>query len=298
MTFEQIVKDIKTLKIQGATNIAKAAIKALRLLGEEYIKRKKVDTVHALHKAKEILFKTRPTEPAMRNALNHILHEIELEEDVIHALNLRCTEAENHFKKAKIKAANFGSKKIRQGMVVFTHCHSSFVNAILKEAKHLGKTFEVHNTETRPMFQGRITARELAREGIPVTHYVDSAARLALKKADIMLIGADAITSEGKIINKIGSELFAETANRFDIPVYSCSDSWKFDPLTIFGYEEEIETRPPKEIWPTPPKGVKIDNHSFEKVAPDLITGIISELGIYKPTIFVEQVKRQYPWMF
>jgi len=183
-------------------------------------------------------------------------------------------------------------------MVVFTHCHSSTVIEILKQANKQGKRFTVHNTETRPKFQGRLTAQELARLGIPVVHYVDSAARLALKKADIMLIGADAITTEGKVINKIGSELMAEVAEKWDVSLYVCSDSWKFDPKSVFGYEEEIEKRKPTEIWPTAPKGVKIDNFAFEKVNPDLITGIISELGIYKPTIFVEEVKRAYPWMF
>ena len=113
-----------------------------------------------------------------------------------------------------------------------------------------------------------------------------------------MLLGADAVTSEGKVINKIGSELFTEIADRYEVPVYVCTDSWKFDPKSVFGYEEEIEKRKPTEIWPTAPRGVKIANFAFEKVNPDLITGIISELGIYKPSIFVEEVKRAYPWMF
>jgi len=298
MTFERIVKDITSLKIQGATNVAKAAITALHLLSKEYTKKPKVDIVHALNHARNILFKTRPTEPAMRNAVNFLLHNIELEDDIASAIKQRSLEAENHFDDAKSKVAKFGAKKIKNGMIIFTHCHSSFVTAILIEAKKHGRRFEVHNTETRPLLQGRITARELARAGIPVKHYVDSAARLALKKADIMLIGADAITTEGKIINKIGSELFAEIADKFDVAVYSCTDSWKFDPATVFGYEEEIEKRAKKEVWPTPPKGVTIDNHAFEKVDPEIVTGIISELGIYKPTIFIEQVRRQYPWMF
>jgi ribose 1,5-bisphosphate isomerase len=298
MTFESIVRDIKSLKIQGATRTAKAAVEAIRLLSREHRGKRAVDIVHNLNKARKILFETRPTEPAMRNAINHILHEIELEANISSAIERRCLEAEKHFEEAVSKIAKFGSKKIKNGMVVFTHCHSTFVTAILKEAKKQGTRFEVHNTETRPMFQGRITARELAREGIPVTHYVDAAARLALKKADLMLIGADAITTEGKVINKIGSELFAELAEKFDIPVYSCADSWKFDPETVFGYEEEIEKRASREIWPTPPKGVKIDNHAFEKVDPELVLGIISELGIYQPTIFVTEVRRHYPWMF
>ena len=202
-----------------------------------------------------------------------------------------------HFEEVDKKISEFASRKISNSTIIFTHCHSSSVMKALINAKQDGKRFEVHNTETRPLYQGRITAKELSQQGIPVVHYVDSAARIALKKADIMLLGADAITSEGKVINKIGSELFAEVADRYDIPLYICSDSWKFDPLSIFGFEEEIEKRSSKEIWPTAPKGVAIDNIAFEKIDPDLITGIISELGVYKAEVFVEEIKKVYPWI-
>jgi ribose 1,5-bisphosphate isomerase len=190
-----------------------------------------------------------------------------------------------------------GSKKIKNGMVVFTHCHSSTVMSVLIEAKKQGKRFAVHNTETRPRLQGRKTAKELSNAGIKVRHYVDSAARLALKGADIMMIGADAITSEGRVINKIGSELFAEVAHRYDIPVYVCTNSWKFDPETVFGFTEEIEQRTAEEVWARPPKNVIIDNKAFEIIRPELIAGAITELGIYEPQILVEEIKREYPWM-
>jgi ribose 1,5-bisphosphate isomerase len=203
-----------------------------------------------------------------------------------------------HFEKAPDMIEEIAAHKIKNKMIVFTHCHSSTVRDALIRAKKQGINFEVHNTETRPVFQGRITAKELAKAGIPVTHYVDSAARLALKKSDLMLLGADAITADGKVINKIGSELIGEVADRYDIPIYICTDSWKFDPRTIFGKETEIEERPAKEIWSGAPKKVKIANYAFEKINPDIITGIITELGIYRPAILLEEIKKAYPWMF
>jgi len=298
MDFKGIVKGIKDVKIQGAINVAKAAVKGISLIEKEYKLRDRDILLEALYKARDVLIKTRPTEPCMRNALNYIFVHIEDEEDIAVVVDKRVKEVNEHFDDTLEKIAKFGAKKIMNKSIVFTYCHSNTVVAILKEAKKEGKKFTVHNTETRPLFQGRITARELTREGISVRHFIDSAARLALKHADLMLIGADAITSEGKVINKIGSELFAEIADRFDIPVYSCADSWKFDPKTIFGYEEEIEKRGAREVWAEAPKGVIVDNSVFEKVNPDLISGIISELGVYKPTIFIEEVKRIYPWLF
>ena len=129
-------------------------------------------------------------------------------------------------------------------------------------------------------------------------HYCDSAARLALKKADLVLFGADAIQSDGKIINKIGSELFLEIAHKYDIPCFCCAVSWKFDPMTVYGVDEPIENRRREEVWDAAPKNVTIMNPAFEVVDPGLVTGVISELGVFRPEVFVDQVRRTQPWLF
>lgn len=300
MSFEKIARDIRSLKIQGAENIAKASVMAVKDIISKSKSATKYKLIEELKKARNLLFKTRPTEPCMRNAINYILTNLEVK-DIISLkalLDERIKKAQWHFEQTDKKIAEIGSRKIKNGMIIFTHCHSSSVMAILKEAKKQGKKFQVYNTETRPKFQGRLTALELSRLKIPVTLFIDSAARLALKKSDLFLFGADAITSEGKIINKIGTELFAEVSNRYDIPTYSCTDSWKFDPKTIQGIEEKIEKRSKKEVWPNPPPGVEIVNPAFERVKSDLITGIISELGIYRPQLFIETLKETYPFIF
>ena len=298
-SLKQVAKDIKCLNIQGAEAVSCESLKALK----HVIHKSKATTPNAfiseMKKAREQLEGTRPTEPYLRNAMSCAFHNVkggnlrELKE-VLFSQVQRTLAFMEHSRKLVIE---IGSKRIKNGMVVFTHCHSSTVTSILKAAKKQGKKFEVHNTETRPRLQGRKTAKELANAGIKVRHYVDSAARLALKKADIMLLGADAITSEGRVINKIGSELFVEVARRYDIPVYICTNSWKFDPHTIFGFTETIEERKSSEVWKNPPRNVKIDNHAFEIIAPDSVTGVITELGIYEPHILVEEIKREYPWM-
>ena len=300
MSFKETVDRIKNLEVQGAENVAIEAVKSLKEVVKDSKSKNMSGILADLHHAKNLLFLTRPTEPCMRNSLNYVMHDLDYDDPVELAkvVCLKVDEVLGRFDKNQRIIAQIGSKKIGNGTVVFTHCHSSTILEILKQAKRQGKKFEVHNTETRPLYQGRITAREIAKLGIPVTHFVDAAARFALKKADLMLIGADAITTEGKVINKIGSELYAEIANKYDIPVYACTDSWKFDTETIFGYEEEIEKRKGNEIWKDPPKGITVNNFAFEKVSPSLITGIISELGIYKPHVFIQEVKVNNKWMF
>ncbi|MBL7050551.1 hypothetical protein ISS04_00120 [Candidatus Woesearchaeota archaeon] len=300
MTFKKILKQIKELKIQGAQNIAISSVMALKwFIDNEGIKYKE-NLLFELEKRKKKLMETRPTEPAMRNSLKYILENIKHKQfiDIKKEVNKRADFVLKQFKKSNNILTTIGAKKINQNSVIFTHCHSSTVINILKRAHNTGKKFKVYNTETRPLFQGRKTARELISAGIPVVHYIDSAAKFALKKTDMVLIGCDAILSTGRVVNKIGTSMIIDFAVKQEIPVYVCTNSWKFDPQTIVGYEEPLEKRNRDEVWHNAPKGIKIENISFETIDPDKITGIISELGIYQPSVFVEEVKRENKWMF
>ncbi|MBN2458134.1 hypothetical protein JXB31_03330 [Candidatus Woesearchaeota archaeon] len=299
--FEKVVADLKSLKIQGAQAVAKEAVKSLYHVVTASKAIYPRELLRELHAAMNTLVKTRPTEPCMRNALQYILSGLSPHDDIVlltKSLDEHIRSVLEHFSSAEQNIKTYGARKVRESYTVFTHCHSSSVIGILLEAKKQGKSFEVHNTETRPLFQGRITAKELSGSGIKVSHYIDSAARLALKKADICLFGADAVQSDGSVINKIGTELFVDIANTYEVPVYFCTDSWKFDPKSIYGIDEPIENRNRDEVWKSAPKRITIHNPAFELVEPTKISGIISEHGIYRPGVFVEEVKRKYPWLF
>ncbi|MFC1810191.1 translation initiation factor eIF-2B [Patescibacteria group bacterium] len=285
MEYQEIIDKIKSLEIQGARNIAIAAAQAFGL------KLKETDDPEELQKAHDELVATRATEPGLRNALKFCIENYKDDPKI-------AEKAVEHFAKSKEKIAEYGAKKIHDGMKVFTHCHSSTARAIIEKAWDEGKRFEVYNTETRPKFQGRKTATKLAAKGIPVTHFVDSAGRSMLRKCDLFLFGCDAVTAEGKLINKIGTEMLAEAAHESRIDAYSCTNAWKFNAETLYGEEEEIEQRDTKEVWEDPPEGVKIYNPAFEITSPDMFTGVITELGIYKGESLIEAVKEEYPWMF
>ncbi len=289
MTLEETIKKIKNLEIQGAEKIAIAATRAFGKILKQTKDQASLKT--ALEKAAMDLKAARSTEPALRNALNYCLMNYEKNPDVAEAV-------EKHFKTSKEKIIGYGENKIRDGMNVFTHCHSSTVTGILVKAWQKGKRFKVFQTETRPRFQGRITASELADSGIPVTHCVDSAGRILMQKADIFLFGSDSITAEGNVINKIGTLGLAEFANQRKIPVYACTNSWKFNPETVYGVEETIEQRDPKEVWDSAPNGVTVYNPAFEITPPDQITGVITELGVFKPETLVTEVQKAYPWLW
>ncbi len=262
--FNQITKDIKNIKIQGARNVAKAALKAYKLIPTKTSKKK--------------LLSLRPTEPMMENVLD-------MTEKIPYKKIL------SHFDEAQEKINKNVLRVIRNNNVIFTHCHSTNVVNSLIYAKESGRRFEVYNTETRPLFQGRKTALELKKAGISVTMFVDSALGIALskeqgtKKADKVFLGADAITKQG-IINKVGSELVAQVAKNNKIPIYIVADSWKFTTKKI-----PIEQRELNEIWDKAPKKIKIKNPSFEFVPKKYIRAIISELGVLSYGAFLRKVK-------
>lgn len=283
--FEETCQKIKSLEIQGARNIAIAAVKAFAE------KLKETNDPEKLKGYIRKLSELRATEPALRNALHYCFLNYKKDPNVTETVI-------NYFNASQQKIVEIGAKKIKNGMTIFTHCHASTVTGILLEAWKQGKRFTVRNTETRPRYQGRRTAEELAAAGIPVVHSVDSAGRVSMKKCDLYLFGADAITAEGNVINKIGTTMFAEFAALYQIPMYSCTNAWKFSAETLKGEDELIEERDASEVWKDAPKGVKIINPAFEPTPADKISGIITELGIFKPEALVMEIQKAYPWIF
>jgi ribose 1,5-bisphosphate isomerase len=172
------------------------------------------------------------------------------------------------------------------------------VTYLLKRAKQEGKSFEVICTETRPVLQGRTTAKEMLDLGVKTTFIVDSAARFFMNHVDLAIVGADAITSEGNVINKIGTSTIALVAREARTPFYVVSELLKFDPATMYGDYEKIEERSPNEIWKDPPRNLVIRNPAFDVTRRDFIHGIICEDGIVSPHSVTEVVRRKYPWIF
>ena len=301
-TIKETAEKIKRLHIQGARNVAVAAVKAIQDLSENTKSKNKAQFLDELKEAQNILAKSRETEPLMRNALNFIITKSQdsKTEKVAELKKLLVSNAENFLAdldKSRERTAEIGSKRIRNNSTVFTHCHSSTVTRLLAKAKKEGKNFRVICTETRPAFQGHITARELIDLGIETTFIVDSAARTFINEVDIVLVGADAITSEGNVVNKIGTGGIAVLANEARKPFYVVSELLKFDPETLSGDYEKIEQRSPDEVWSEAPKTLNVHNPAFDVTPNRYINGLICEEGIISPQLVVEFIRRRYPWV-
>ncbi len=296
-------KRIKQLEIQGARNVAIAAIKAVEDASRESKTKTKDAFLAELFAAKTVLFASRATEPLMRNAVRYVIRAVESSNktsvpELVDTVSQVTRQFLEHLERSKENIASVGSKRISNHSRVLTHCHSSTVADILKRAKQEGKTFEVVCTESRPVFQGRLTAKEMLDAGIKTTMIVDSAVRHFMNDIDFVVVGADAITSEGNVINKIGTSMVALAAKEARTPFYVATELLKFDPVTVFGAYERIEERSPKEVWDSPPNGLIIRNPAFDVTRREFIHGIICEEGIMPPHAISELINRKHPWIF
>ena len=294
---------IRRLEVQGARNVAIAAIKATEALASQSRARSKKELLKELLQAREILFTSRETEPLMRNAVRLMINQVEKSSErgvkkLAEAVSLAAEQFLRDLEDSKKKIAEIGTRRIKKNSVILTHCHSSTVTHLLRRAKLEGKTFEVICTETRPVFQGRMTAKEMLESGLKTTFIIDSAARFFMNQVDLVIVGADAITSEGNVINKIGTSTVALVAQESRTPFYVVSELLKFDPATMYGDYEKIEERSPDEIWKDAPRNLLIRNPAFDVTRRDFIHGIICEEGIISPHSITEVTRRRYSWVF
>jgi ribose 1,5-bisphosphate isomerase len=238
----------------------------------------------------------------LRNGLRFILSNLRKKEGSVDEIKQLATEKGSQYlellNSSKKKIIEFGSTRIDDNTTVMTHCHSSLASGTIVEAFKQGKNITAVCTETRPLYQGRKTAIELVAAGIPTTMVIDSSMRWAIRKfnTDIIIIGADAISSQGTVFNKIGSRLLALAAKESDIPVYVTASLLKFDAQTHLGERTEIEMRGGSEIWPDAPEGLTLVNPAFETISRDYIDGLITEAGIFPPEIVYQIVQQTYPF--
>lgn len=287
------IADIRSLKIQGARNVAREALRALASAAQASKAKERRSFYKEMSETAEALAQSRPTEPMMRNTLEETVRFLAAEMKGRGAVGDLRKGTASHISavldgidEGAKRLAEYGARLIPDDALVLTHCHSSTSTMCMIAAKKMGKKFSVVSFETRPRYQGRKTAEELAKAGIDVTSTVDGAMNLFMKKADIVIVGADSVTSRGDLINKIGTSTLAHIARMNDVSFYSAAELYKYSPMTIFGTREKIEQRDPKEVWERPPRRVKIANPAFEATAAKYVSGYITEIGVIPPQSF------------
>lgn len=285
--FDQVVVDIKKGNIQGSENLAKWCLKAFSEKKDELDESCHFLSTYLtnLEKSRKILLDLISNDPVVVNVLDYVfpkemLGDMQSIKEISREIGNRITIIEKHLEKLYIRVGRIGSAKIKNGMVVYTHGYSSTVLKVLEVARR--KKIIVNVTEAKPSGSGRKMAEDLAKLGIPVNFFVDSAIRQAIKTSDLVLLGCEA-AYKGRFFASMGSEVSAEVAKDYKIPLYICTDTLKN--TNDFRIESSMDF---SGVWPNAPAKINVQNLLFEKVKPTLVTAVICEDGILPPQDFLK----------
>ena len=260
----------------------------------------------------QTLAEARPTAVDPVNAMNGVRASMNKGETVAEKQSLALAAAEefaNEDARHCEEIGTHGAKLIRNGMRILTHCNAGWLafvdvgsaTAPMYAAQAQGKKFHVFCDETRPRSQGAtLTAWELAQQKIPHQIIADNAAGHLMQRGeiDLVIVGSDrTLGRTGEVANKIGTYTKAVLAARHKIPFYVAIPLSTIDWNLKRGFDIPIEDRHEREVlgaWginlrgqreyirvANPTSGAR--NPGFDVTPAELITGIITPLGIFKP---------------
>ncbi len=295
---QKIAKDIKDIKIQGASNIEIAAIKGILeylrhtdKLGENLILEIKENINH--------LVIQRPNEPKLRNSMSYIYQKIKKNSNNTEELVLEIEKYQEKTEDGNLRISEMASQLIVNGSKVLTHCHSTLVENAFKKAFDRGIDFEVFCTETRPRYQGRITAKNLSDYGIKTTLITDASVTHYLKPIDYFFTGADVVFSDGSIMNKLGTHAISLASKEFKTSHVVLTSTHCVETNDLLSFVQSVEERDIDEVWEkeTRPEKLKIRNPAFDIVPSDLINKFITEEGVFSPetlSFWVNQFQKKF----
>jgi ribose 1,5-bisphosphate isomerase len=303
MSVPETAEKIKSMEIRGAGRIARAAAEALR----DHAISIKTDNLpsfrHEIEKAADMLVATRPTAVSLPNAVHIVMTGLDRATDTSVARDGIVSRADGFIESSRHAVENiarFGARHIRDGDTILTHCNSEVALGCIIEAHRSGKDIEVFATEVRPRNQGHITIRTLNDAGIKTNFIVDSAVRSFINDIDLVIVGADAVTVNGAVVNKIGTSMVAHTAKEARVNMIVAAETYKFAPRTVVGELITIEERPGNEVLPDEIvknlQNVTVRNPAFDVTPPEFIDMIVTEQGAIPPQMAYVIIREYLGW--
>jgi methylthioribose-1-phosphate isomerase len=301
--WEDVADAIRRLVVRGAPAIGVAAAMAIAVAAVNSRARSKDQLQFELEKAASGLRATRPTAVNLFWGIDRVMEVAARSGDVEgakEALVREVVQMADEDVAANKRLGKFGADLIDDGDTILTQCNAGALATVgygtalgvVRAASEQGKCVKVIVPETRPALQGsRLTAFELTKDGFSCTIISDTAVGFMMQsgKVDKAVVGADRVTKDGFVFNKIGTYQIAVLAKRHGIPFYPAAPSSSFD-LNGTHDQVTIEERPADEIAKIrgrriAPKGVPIANPAFDMTPPELVTSIVSDRGIIRSPV-------------
>jgi eIF-2B alpha/beta/delta-like uncharacterized protein len=272
----RLIDEIKNDKVQGASQLARQAMKVLKTAAE-YSQAESVEQfLLELKWVGEGLMTARPAMAPIANITGRFWEAMspvspnEGLEAVRNSAISRADELSEASLKAVARIAAYGAKLLASGDRIITHSYSSTVVAVLKKAFSQGKGLEV--IVTRSGGSGQRTAKELGSQGLAVTLIDDATIGLYISGAEKAIIGADRVCADGGIVNGIGSYQLALAAGKAGVPFYVLAETLKFDPIAK---SDQVDLE-------AGPSGVG-QKPRFDITPLELVSGVVTEKGLLQP---------------
>lgn len=314
-TGQEMYDAIQTMIVRGAPAIGIAGAHGVMLYALELAKEglSREPFISKLIEKSEYLKSSRPTAVNLRWAVDKQLELVSQSKSDIDGLVKELIKngikLENEDIEINKKMGDFGAEVVPKGATILTHCNAGALATVgygtalgvVRSAYAKDNTIQVFADETRPRQQGaRITTFELAMDKIPVTLITDGMCSYFMKKGMIgmVVVGADRIASNGDTANKIGTYTVAIAAKYHNIPFYIAAPLSTIDTNIKTGAEIPIEERDHEEVTHINGKricaeGINIINPGFDVTPNELISGIITEVGILKPN-YIESIAKAF----
>ena len=302
---QQMYDAIKTMIVRGAPAIGVAGAHGVVLYAQKLAKENlsRDEFIKQLLQKADYMASSRPTAVnlmwAVEKQKNIIMNSTSDIKGIVEELKQNGIKLEDEDIAINKKIGDFGAEVVPKGATILTHCNAGGLATVgygtalgvVRSAFAKDNTIQVFADETRPRQQGaRITTFELTMDGIPTTLITDGMCSYFMKKGmiDMVCVGADRIAANGDAANKIGTYTLAIAAKYHNIPFYVAAPLSTIDISIHAGDEIPIEERSREEVTHINGKiicapDVKVINPGFDVTPNELITGIITEVGILRP---------------
>jgi len=313
--YQETARAIRDMVVRGAPAIAAAAAYGLAQGARAFRGNALRSFARHVRRIYETIKAARPTAVDPVNAMKWVRRAMNAGGTVLEKQALAMAAAEEFANRSVEECRAIGRHGVRllkDGMRVLTHCNAGWLACVdvgtatapLYAAQALGWRLHVFCSETRPRCQGAsLTAWELAQQGVPHQVIADSAAGHLMQRdeIDLVIVGSDRVLGRtGEVANKIGTYTKAVLAQRHQIPFYVAIPLSTIDWNLRCGRDIPIEQRDASEVLcargamenrksgrpvsvrvANPASGAR--NPGFDVTPPELVTGIITPAGIFRP---------------
>jgi translation initiation factor 2B subunit (eIF-2B alpha/beta/delta family) len=280
-TLRRCLEDLERDREHGAGELARGALAGLgrhvlacRRLGVAEVRSESLRAARALQTV-------RPAMAPIENLVGRWMALVEsVEASSGEELALRLEQEAGRLvessRRAAAAAAAYAAEAIDDGSTILTHSLSSTVLAVFERLAK--RQVRAVVSESRPLLEGRETARRLVRMGVPTELVTDAQLGLCAARVDLALIGADTVCADGAVVNKAGTYLLALAMRAAGKPVWVCFESFKRSSRT--SAEVRLEEKAPEELGVGQPEDLVIRNVYFDVTPARLVSRWIDEQGV------------------